>query len=95
VCARLNLVCADLDADMPNAYNPMEVEKCWGEFWEKEGLMGADAEVSGSWAAASDTRHQSPTALHTPHRISSGARVPVASVGGLHTGCLGGWCRRC
>jgi hypothetical protein len=35
----------DVTGDMPNAYNPKDVEGCWGEFWEKEGLMGADAEV--------------------------------------------------
>ena len=35
----------DVSNDMPNAYNPADVEGCWGDFWEKEGLMGADAEV--------------------------------------------------
>ena len=35
----------DVTGEMPSAYNPKEVESCWGEFWEKEGLMGADAEV--------------------------------------------------
>ena len=36
----------DVTGEMPNAYDPKAVEQCWGEFWEKEGLMGADAEVS-------------------------------------------------
>ena len=35
----------DVTGEMPNAYDPKSVEGCWGEFWEKEGLMGADAEV--------------------------------------------------
>ena len=35
----------DVTGEMPNAYDPKAVEQCWGEFWEKEGLMGADAEV--------------------------------------------------
>lgn len=38
----------DVTAEMPNAYDPKVVEGCWGEFWEKEGLMGADAEVRPS-----------------------------------------------
>lgn len=47
----------DVTGEMPNAYDPKAVEGCWGDFWEKEGLMGADAEVrlsaadsaAGSW----------------------------------------------
>ena len=35
----------DVTGEMPSAYDPKSVEGCWGEFWEKEGLMGADAEV--------------------------------------------------
>ena len=36
--------------EMPNAYLPADVESCWGDFWEKEGLMGADAQVrSQQW----------------------------------------------
>ena len=41
----------DVTGEMPSAYNPKEVESCWGEFWEKEGLMGADAEVCAPAAA--------------------------------------------
>ena len=43
----------DVTGEMPNAYDPKSVEGCWGEFWEKEGLMGADAEVRLSAATAS------------------------------------------
>eukprot|EP01052_Picozoa_sp_SAG31_P005547 SAG31_NODE_245_length_19224_cov_10.210614_1_plen_138_part_00 len=32
-------------AEMAGSYDPAEVEKCWGDFWEKEGLMGADADT--------------------------------------------------
>ena len=42
----------DVRGEMPNAYDPKKVEQCWGEFWEKEGLMGADAEVSANSATA-------------------------------------------
>ena len=42
----------DVSGEMPNAYDPKKVEQCWGEFWEKEGLMGADAEVSANSATA-------------------------------------------
>ena len=46
----------DVTGEMPSAYNPKEVESCWGEFWEKEGLMGADAEVCAPAAACSAAR---------------------------------------
>lgn len=44
----------DVTGEMPNAYDPKMVEGCWGEFWEKEGLMGADAEVRLSAADCAD-----------------------------------------
>ena len=46
----------DVRGEMPNAYDPKKVEQCWGEFWEKEGLMGADAAVSANIAAAAAPR---------------------------------------
>eukprot|EP01051_Picozoa_sp_SAG22_P000298 SAG22_NODE_7_length_40155_cov_25.241356_11_plen_194_part_00 len=35
----------DMSGEMAASYDPEVVEECWGEFWEKEGLMGADAET--------------------------------------------------